>query len=48
MWCSYLSYLHYILAVAFDHFSSMCDLYGFYALSSVDISQESCLGTVAN
>ena len=45
---SYLPYLHYILAFAFDCFSSVCVSYGFYALSSVDTSQESCLGTIVN
>ena len=47
MWCSYLSYLHHILAFAFDCFSSFMS-HGFYVLSSVDASQESSLGTVVN
>ena len=41
--CSYLSYLHYILPLF-----PLYLFYYYFALSSVDASQESCLGTVVN
>ena len=46
MWCSYLSYSHYVPALHCLFY--ILYVVEFYALSSANASQESCLGNVLN